>query len=476
MNKQSNKPKYLAIFTLGGSQQPVIKSIQNFKPKRVIFICSEESKKDFENKINMEKQFPDLEKDRVSYIVLDNHDDILKTVKNIKEKLEPEHKKWILNGEGYKSIIDFTGGTKCMSASITLIARSWKQCVFSYTGGKKRDKEGLGVVKTGHEKIIQTYSPYEVLGYQAVEKAALLYNRHSYSESHTVLKNAFESIIESEHTDSPVYLKEELCASQKWVEAYKNWDDFHHKQALNKLKRTQEKQLNNLKSAFKGYELDFEFVLSQSIKYLQNIVANPEQEEIKNSPYLIFDVIANAERRAEQGRFDDAVGRLYRAVEAMAQYRLWEEYEIDSSRVPFSSLSASLKASRSECAAKSKIKEKKSSDPQEPSGKLGLQESYRFLYDEKKDLLGKKFLELGLASWKAGCLQKNNPLAQRNNSILAHGFNPVNKKAYEDLRKSTCALFLELKTLYSSSLKDGEFLDFENESHPHYFPKLKPGV
>ncbi len=472
--KNGNKPRHLVIFTLGGSRDPIVKSIKEFKPKKVIFICSEESKKDFQNKVDMETQFPDLEKHNVVYKVLDDCQNIKQTIKNIKEDVEPEHKTWIGNGEEYKSLIDITGGTKCMSASLALIARNWKQCIFSYTGGKERDKEGLGVVKSGHEKIIQTYSPYEVLGYQVMEEAALLFNRHSYSESYGVLKNAFDNI---KNRGNSATLKEELLTAREWVEAYKDWDNFHHKHVFKTLKKIQDKKLNNLKSCFKSYDLDFDFVLSQSIAYLQNIVSNPEQEDIKNSPYLIFDLIVNANRRAEQGRFDDAVGRLYRAMEAIAQYRLWMEYEIDSSRVPISSLPAGLKARYNHGNTKAQVKANSRSDlpgTRESTVKLGLQEGYQFLF-EKQDPLGKRFSDLGLASWNHDDSQKHqNPLMQRNHSILAHGFNPIREKDYNNLWEPTVKLFEQLKSLHP--VNNDELLDFENKSHPSYFPKLKPGV
>src|SRR5690606_28748339 len=43
---------------------------------------------------------------------------------------------------------------------------------------------------------------------------------------------------------------------------------------------------------------------------------------------LVDDLLANAARRAALGRYDDAVGRVYRAFEAAAQARLWFEHGI----------------------------------------------------------------------------------------------------------------------------------------------------
>lgn len=62
---------------------------------------------------------------------------------------------------------------------------------------------------------------------------------------------------------------------------------------------------------------------------------------------------------------------------------------------------------------------------------LGLQKAYRLLY-ELGDDVGKKFVEIG---WLTPPIkedkenkQKPSPLEARNNSILAHGFDPVSKR------------------------------------------------
>ncbi|MDB9309098.1 hypothetical protein PN471_10700 [Aphanizomenon sp. CS-733/32] len=44
---------------------------------------------------------------------------------------------------------------------------------------------------------------------------------------------------------------------------------------------------------------------------------------------IVQDLILNAERRATQQRYDDAVGRLYRALELLAQIRLLKAFDND---------------------------------------------------------------------------------------------------------------------------------------------------
>jgi hypothetical protein len=52
-------------------------------------------------------------------------------------QLTPEVSAWAARGPGFQVVVDFTGGTKCMSASIGLQASRWP-CLFSYVGGGER--------------------------------------------------------------------------------------------------------------------------------------------------------------------------------------------------------------------------------------------------------------------------------------------------------------------------------------------------
>ncbi|MEZ5581394.1 MAG: TIGR02710 family CRISPR-associated CARF protein [Candidatus Competibacteraceae bacterium] len=57
--------------------------------------------------------------------------------------------------------------------------------------------------------------------------------------------------------------------------------------------------------------------------------ASPAQE-----PARLFDIWRNAERRAAQGRYDDAVARVYRLLEWSAQWLLRTHCGIDTAAVP----------------------------------------------------------------------------------------------------------------------------------------------
>ncbi len=468
----SQDKKIQLIVTVGGASEPIIKSIKEWKPKKLIFIYSQKSKSSFEkdlteiynytknmpnsqkSKSSFEKDlpsklsalFPFLEPQNIEDIVVDDPEDIKQIVQQIKKDITPEHKSWIKNGDDYISVLDITGGTKCMSASLALVARSWKQILFSYVGGE-RGKGGVGTVKTGDEKVVKKANPWELFAYQTIDEAILFFNDHKYSSAYNLLDK--HDIITNKEI-KPI-IKKEFCAAKNWFEAYKNWDNFDHNCSYTILKDISDKKLNDLKSWFSDYEMDFEKSLKYCLGYLNLILKNKtEQRQLNNSLYLIFDLILNAKRKARQGQFDDAIARLYRAIEAMAQYQLEEKYNINSANIQHENLTDKLK------------KKHPSSDG---NIKLALQESYCFLI-EKKDPLGKQFKELNLSIF--GEDNRKNPLTKRNQSILAHGFDSLSQKDFDNLSVPVCKLFSVLK---ETSEVDTSFIDFKKEEL--LFPKIK---
>jgi len=59
--------------------------------------------------------------------------------------------------------------------------------------------------------------------------------------------------------------------------------------------------------------------LEEQLSFLRKLV----EEEGKPTENLLEDLLANAERRAETGRYDDALARLYRALELAAEADLY---------------------------------------------------------------------------------------------------------------------------------------------------------
>jgi hypothetical protein len=127
---------------------------------------------------------------------------------------------------------------------------------------------------------------------------------------------------------------------------------------------------------------------------------------------------ATTDRAAPLRRLSDALDRFFaETLEAVAQVRLREKYGIpDTKAVSLAQLPDRL---RTEWANRGRDAR---------SFMLGLQDAYRVL-NEYGDEMGRRFVELGLAA------EQRSPLVARNQSILAHGFQPVGQNVYNQLNQ-----------------------------------------
>jgi len=139
----------------------------------------------------------------------------------------------------------------------------------------------------------------------------------------------------------------------------------------------------------------------------------------------LVDLIENAKRRCEEGKFDDTVARLYRITEYIAQYKVDERelYKRNNKGVPqhddldIEKLPLDLKP-----------KYEQYQDKKDKKIKLSLHQLYELLKD-LKEKVGEIFIKE--EDKKDSELKKL--LGMRNNSILAHGFNPVGEFEFDKM-------------------------------------------
>lgn len=398
----------LLICTVGGTPEPVVAALKHWQPKRVCFVHTPQTKNDVEGKIlpKARDEGVDLDAGRYHLLALSDGQDLARCVDELRP-LTPQVTEWAGRGDGFRVVVDFTGGTKCMSAAIGLQASRWP-CLFSYVGGGERTKEGVGVVVSGTERVVYQANPWDALGYQAVEDFIVLFDQRAFRAAAQLVKRA------KSHVDRPDR-KRELAALKHLARAFDAWDRFDHKKANNKLKNVT-KMANDLRAALGQQKADC--VLAEIGKLnghlTQLLEATPP------SRHHVVDLLANAKRRKDEGRIDDAVARLYRAIEAMAQVACKERHSIDSTeQVPLDRLPETLRAEWASRATEGTVR-------------LGLQDAYRFLA-ALGDPLGEKFERLGLQGMSS-------PLLTRNRSILAHGFVCVSDKDFNKLWRAALSL------------------------------------
>lgn len=426
------RPSTLLICTVGGSLEPVVAAIKRWRPVRIRFVHTPQTKPDVEAKIVPKANEQDLGLDpgRYDLFELPDGQDLASCLDRLRQ-LTPEVEQWVARGNGFRVVVDFTGGTKCMSAAIALHARQWP-CSFSYVGGSDRTKDGVGVVVTGAEKVVHQANPWDALGYQAVEEFIVLFDQRAFVAAASVAEKAKKRVTREDR-------KRELNALEQFANAFDAWDRFDHQSAATTFKNV-EKAGNDLRAVLGRQRA--ERVLGdvgRFTSYLGELCsATPP------SRHHVVDLLANARRRHEDGRIDDAVARLYRAIEALGQVALKESHGIESTgKVPLDRVPSSL---RSDWELRAR----------EGIVALGLQDAYALLAALEHPL-GERFRRLHLDG-------ERSPLIARNRSILAHGFDRISEADFVSL--------LEKAKELAASASDGkgslqqELLDLE-------FPHLR---
>jgi CRISPR-associated protein (TIGR02710 family) len=403
-NKMSRELTLL-ICTVGGSPEPLVESILYWRPSRIRFLPTPQTRACIEEQIIPKASARGFEIAPGCYDVseLPNGQDFAACVQKLRA-VTPEVAPWLDRGPGYRIVVDLTGGTKCMSAALATQAHRWV-CTFSYVGGGERTKDGVGIVVSGKEQVIYTQNPWERLGYQALEDALLLFNTAQFAAVAALLDSTLPAV--QDHAR-----KRELQGMKILAQAYDLWERFDHRTAEKRLGEVY-KYENDLRSALGIAALDALMAsVRRHLEQLGTISGGP-------SMALVLDLLANADRRRREGRFDDALARLYRAIEAYAQNRMLEHFKIASGAVPVENLPSPLK-------------ERWAPHARDGLLKLGLQDDYELL-GALGDPAGQRFAELKLND-------RESALASRNTSILAHGFAPIGEKAFQSLWTATLAL------------------------------------
>lgn len=412
----------ILILTAGGSCAPIVTSIKQNAPDEVHFICSEDTDtakgsyhtitgkgnvcgKDLKNpdEPNILEQAGILkEKEGEKYHIhkIKNFDDFndcyiacLSLLKSIKEKYPTA-----------EIIIDYTGGTKSMSVGLGAAATDVSGITVCLVKGTRTD---LIKVQNGTQRIRLTQMNIGFLKRQ-IDVAKNLMDRYDYDGAIGILEEA------AKHPNIPEEADAEIDKYLTISKAYLAWDCFDHVEAWRLLHHYR-----------KGYLKNVMFL--EAVIWSRKIVdRNFDKIPIEGLSFapkgcryeLVEDLVLNAVRRAEQGRFDDAVARLYRALELLVQLRLKLEYSILTGEVDIEKLPDIRK------------KEYESKrDSKDNKIKIALKESYELLVKmNKEDPLTKIYTEKEKYLWDL--------LNVRNNSLYAHGFTPILKEQYEEFYKT----------------------------------------
>ena len=304
------------ILSCGGSPEPLIFCIENFNPDFTYFLCSNDS-------IGIAKDISivcGLNENQFNFKIVQNHESLEDAFAKSREIILELQKE-------YDEIhVDFTGGTKPMVSGLVLAAIG-EGCTYSYVGTENlvgRDKEGLGIVQSGFEKIKDQRDPYDVFAVIEFNRGMDFFNRYQFEAAKSNFQQASKKL-ESEN------LKEIADLFINIVDVYDSWDKFNNlyegqpiKTAFYNIDYIIENS-NNLKQYFNENHPLFLKQIKNNWEFLELKVARKGMIEPENVPYYLPDLLNNAYRRIEEGKYDDAVARLYRSIELIAQIGLTNE-------------------------------------------------------------------------------------------------------------------------------------------------------
>lgn len=382
------------ILTVGGSHQPIIASIRQHQPDYVIFLCSEDTDRargSYEQvigegkvlKSDLKLPAPDqpsivkqtgLKEGQYEVLRIAAVDDLAACYHEAARAIRKARERF----PEAEVIADYTGGTKSMSAGLVAAAIDDGKCVLKVVTGVRRD---LVKVQDGTESV-QCLSIGEIHVRRALNQCRMFLKRYEYSATAELLEHV--ASLFAPRRDQKTVLSWRILAR-----AFDAWDRFDH---------------NSAKELLAGIEAVF-----PDHTRFANMLARGTGHGFE----LVEDLVRNAQRRAVQKHFDDAIGRLYRAIELTAQIWLRRRYEIDTSNVDLQRVPEPL---RPELAALRTAEDK--------SLRIGLLRAWDLIAAMPDDPLAELF-----TSNRNRLL---NMLELRNNSLFAHGVKPITESDYRE--------------------------------------------
>ncbi len=366
--------------------KPLKKAVSHYRPDYLVLAASHSS----EDNAKIIARELSLSFDSYRIAILKDIDDFQAVFRDVNEIFKELSESGFANDEIQ---IDFTSGTKAMSSG-AVISAIHNQCgSINYITGKRKD----GVVIDGTEQF-RTIMPTEIFAAHDLRIAGEFIRKLRFDTAEQLLSKSNLKLLDEHDQKSGQQLKHVASA-------YRLWDLFNHRGALVELKN-----LDNDLPALDCFRPGVE--AHEALKELAR-GKNASKE------LLLIDIFNNAERRAIEGRYDDALARLYRVTELLAQYILDRDFriltgDVDKAKVP-EHLHDDLERLR---------------DKRDDKIKTGLDWDYRIL-ESLCHTVGHRY---------AGNEHLQGQLRQRNQSILAHGLNCVTKSSYKNLKESIIEL------------------------------------
>lgn len=402
-------PKILML-TVGGSHQPIVTAIRSLQANRVVFICSAGSKGSETQVIGegtpcevrrgteVIERLPNIPKQaglderfdpNRDLILVQEPDDLSECYQKASSGIQSLQQEF----PDAQIMADYTGGTKSMSVGLAMAALDRQATLYVTTGNR------TNIIKVDRGELTAQAVVAPLVAQRTIEQfLPIVLQQYNYPAAIAELKRLLSSMALPSETKRQI---QDLYACCSGLDA---WDRFEHHEALQLL----EPQMKRSE-------------IRQLVIFLKRVISSRGQIDQKfdasngTNGYdyeIVQDLLLNAERRAMQVRYDDAVGRLYRALELLVQIRLITAYNIKTGDIVTQQLPESLREEY-----------EKMRSPVKGKIQLALRSSYELLSKLPDDSLGQLY--------QANANKIINALETRNNSLFAHGFQPISGSDYQ---------------------------------------------
>jgi hypothetical protein len=379
------------VLTVGGSHQPILRSIEQNKPDFVHFLCSSDigrTKGSYYEitgpgkvlKSSRDLPRPDLPNvvtlaglraDHFQVSIIEHLDSLNECYLSSLDLIERVHRET----PDAIIVVDYTGGTKSMTAGLVAAALDDGQCEISLVSGIRQNLHQV----TKRTEFVRPVQVWDAQSSRRFRAAADLIARFDYSGASEVLQEASRRFASEASIEK----------LQRWMafcRAFDAWDKFDH--------TTAKELLQPFPGRFNEYKMFLGPLLTKTGHGFE----------------MVEDLLRNAERRAAQERFDDAVGRLYRTLELTSQIWLLKHHKIDTSNVELERIPESM---RERVARETDVNGRT---------RIGLLLAWDVIAAMPDNALSRDF--------SAARSKLLGFLNVRNESLFAHGLRPVSKHDY----------------------------------------------
>ena len=370
-----------ALIMVVSRTDPVELAVEKFRPEVVGLILSQ----DILGPVVIKVQ--ELETTKFLYRIVDSPMEIGNSFERFEHLLSE------LEDIGYAPedvILDVTGGTTPMRFGAALAAMSRNMGMVHQRVPQRFVDGGWELDPSGRREIMPMNNPLESTGLLRQDQAVQLFNRRDYGAAALVFEDILRKVSGAERRH---YYQGLLALAR----GYGAWDVADYGTALDKLRAAREE----LSSDFSEIALvERSSSLTATITSHLSFLGAVRGKRI--SVEKVADMVENARRRiTEQGRHDDGVARLYRAVEMWHQWRLQENNALSTTGLNWEKVPENARAAFLEATGYTEL-----------PGDLDLTRARALDRILNGDVAEDDNLFRDL-------------LQKRNNSILAHGLEPI---------------------------------------------------